>query len=56
MYHSYFLSNLKADFISQPFFAFYLFSQAWFATVHDVLHADWQDVWHSPQPPVLTVF
>jgi len=22
----------------------------WFATVHEVLHADWQDAWHSPQP------
>ena len=31
-----------------------LFSQAWFATPQDVLQADWQDVWHSPQPPVLT--
>ncbi len=27
------------------------FSQLWFPTVQDVLHADWQDVWHSPQPP-----
>ena len=27
------------------------FSQDWFPTVQDVLHADWQDVWHSPQPP-----
>jgi len=34
----------------------YLFSQDWFATVQDVLHADWQDVWHSPQPPVASVF
>jgi hypothetical protein len=23
--------------------------------VQDVLHADWHEVWHSPQPPVLTV-
>jgi hypothetical protein len=28
-----------------------LFSQGWFATPQDVLHADWQEVWHSPQPP-----
>ena len=21
-----------------------------------VLHADWHEVWHSPQPPLLTVF
>jgi hypothetical protein len=26
------------------------FSHRWFATVQDVLQADWQDVWHSPQP------
>jgi len=25
-----------------------LFSQGWFATVQEVLHADWQEVWHSP--------
>ena len=30
-------------------------SQVWFPTVQDVLQADWQDVWHSPHPPVLTV-
>jgi hypothetical protein len=29
----------------------FLFSHGWFATPHDVLHADWQEVWHSPQPP-----
>ena len=22
----------------------------WFATVQEVLQADWQDAWHSPQP------
>lgn len=26
-----------------------------FATPQDVLHADWQDVWHSPQPPCFAV-
>ena len=33
----------------------YLCSQLWFPTVQEVLHADWQDVWHSPQPPFFTV-
>ena len=28
-----------------------LFSQVWFATPQLVLQADWQEVWHSPQPP-----
>jgi len=32
----------------------YCFSQGWFATPQDVLQADWQDVWHSPQPPFCT--
>ena len=30
----------------------FLFSHFWFATPQEVLHADWQEVWHSPQPPV----
>jgi hypothetical protein len=30
------------------------FSHCWLATPHDVLQADWQDVWHSPQPPFFT--
>ncbi len=29
----------------------YFCSQLWLPTVQLVLHADWQDVWHSPQPP-----
>ena len=33
----------------------YLFSQLWLPTVQDVLHADWQDVWHSPHPPFFMV-
>jgi len=33
-----------------------LFSHFWFATVQEVLQADWQEVWHSPQPPVAAVF
>lgn len=36
-------------------FSYFAFSQVWFPTVQDVLHADWQDVWHSPHPPFLTV-
>jgi len=31
------------------------FLHAWFPRVHDVLHADWQEVWHSRQPPVAAV-
>ena len=27
------------------------FSHFWLATVQEVLQADWQDAWHSPQPP-----
>ena len=33
-----------------PLFWIYACSHFWFATVHEVLQADWQDVWHSPQP------
>jgi len=36
--------------------AIYLFSHFWFATVQLVLHADWHDVWHSPQPEFLRSF
>ena len=31
-------------------------SHFWFATLHEVLLADWHEVWHSPHPPVLAVF
>jgi hypothetical protein len=34
----------------------YLCSHFWFATVQLVLHADWQDVWHSPQPDLARSF
>jgi hypothetical protein len=34
---------------------FSFFMQAWLPTVQDVLQADWQEVWHSPHPPPLTV-
>ena len=33
----------------------YYFWQPWLLTVQDVLQADWQEVWHSPHPPVNTV-
>ena len=33
-----------------------LFSHFWFATPQEVLQADWQEVWHSPQPPVSSLF
>jgi hypothetical protein len=36
--------------------AYLHFSQTWFATPQEVLHADWQEVWHAPQPPVFRVF
>ena len=37
-------------------FVFYFFcSQGWFATPQLVLQADWQEVWHSPQPPFLAL-
>ena len=30
--------------------SYFFCSQRWFATLQEVLLADWQDVWHSPQP------
>ena len=35
--------------------AYLLFSHCWFATPQLVLQADWQEVWHSPQPPFLAL-
>lgn len=32
------------------------FSHFWLAIPQLVLHALWQDVWHSPQPPVTALF
>jgi hypothetical protein len=32
------------------------FSQDWFATPQLVLQADWQEVWHSPQPPLTALW
>jgi len=31
------------------------FSHFWLATPQLVLQADWQEVWHSPQPPFLAL-
>ena len=36
-------------------YTYLAFSQLWFPTVQEVLQADWQDVWHSPQPPFFIV-
>ena len=33
----------------------HLFSHFWLATPQLVLQADWQEVWHSPQPPFLAL-
>lgn len=33
-----------------------LFSHFWLATVQDVLQADWQEAWHSPQPAPIEFF
>ena len=33
----------------------FVFSHCWLATPQLVLQADWQDVWHSPQPPFLAL-
>jgi hypothetical protein len=30
--------------------------QVWLATVQEVLQADWQEAWHSPQPLCAEVF
>lgn len=31
------------------------FAHFWFATVQEVLQADWHEAWHSPQPPFCAV-
>ena len=33
----------------------FLFSHCWLAMPQLVLQADWQEVWHSPQPPFLAL-
>jgi hypothetical protein len=35
--------------------AVYFCSHFWLATPQEVLQADWQEVWHSPQPPFLAL-
>jgi hypothetical protein len=44
--------------IKQPFVRNYLllFSHCWLAIPQLVLQADWQDVWHSPQPPFFALW
>jgi hypothetical protein len=37
------------------FFSLASFSQGWLETPQEVLQADWQEVWHSPQPPVISL-
>jgi len=37
------------------FVRFAYFSHFWLATPQLVLQADWQEVWHSPQPPFLAL-
>jgi len=46
-------SSKKAAFYSNIVIYYFAlaFSQAWLATPQLVLQADWQEVWHSPQPP-----
>jgi len=38
------------------FSTYFLFSQDWLATPQLVLQADWQEVWHSPQPPLAALW
>ena len=42
---------LKLSLIESLFRTYFL-SHFWLATVQEVLQADWQDAWHSPQPPL----
>jgi hypothetical protein len=50
-------SKKKGTLLSPPLHiwlhqTYLLFSHFWLATVQEVLQADWQEVWHSPQPPL----
>ena len=36
-------------------YLFSSFAHFWLPTVQDVLHADWHDAWHFPQPPFFAV-
>jgi hypothetical protein len=57
MYHSFFSSYIKSAACSGGGFLIALsyFSHFWLATPQLVLQADWQEVWHSPQPPFLAL-
>ena len=35
--------------------SYLLASHCWLAIVQEVLQADWQEVWHLPQPPFAAV-
>jgi hypothetical protein len=51
VYHSYIPCKSNAAFTAALIRYLFLLSHFWFATPFDVLQADWQEVWHSPQPP-----
>jgi len=42
--------------ISSKITYLFLFSHFWLAMPLLVLQADWQEVWHSPQPPFLALW
>jgi hypothetical protein len=46
-------SRRQAAAFSSNYLDFFSCSHCWFATLQEVLLADWQEVWHSPQPPFL---
>ena len=39
----------------EAYLSFFLLSHFWLAMPQLVLQADWQEVWHSPQPPFLAL-
>jgi len=62
MYHDFFIlfqekrarfprARIHVDFRSYLDWILDWFSHSWLATVQEVLQADWQEAWHSPQPP-----
>ena len=40
-----------SSFLRNYLVSFLVLSHCWLAMPQLVLHADWQEVWHSPQPP-----
>jgi hypothetical protein len=42
-------AKLAAFLVRKSYFS--VFSHCWLAMPQLVLQADWQEVWHSPQPP-----